>query len=167
MVGLVAADPDQIRKLPHEARVQRFWEIFKNDPDEAARWDAVWLAGETAEEIGLKGPIFDEIGKMCGWVLRNDENSIVRHEVCYQIAGRAMKKQIPDLLEAAIHDKSDLVRHEATECLSIIHAHDESKIAIEKNLSDPSLSVRETAIFVQKRMERIKNKEYDRMVGSF
>ena len=167
MGGLVASDPDEIRKLPYDKRVAMLWDVFKNNPNEAARWDAVWLAGELAEETGLKGSIFEQVQYMCGWVLQNDQNSIVRHEVCYQIAGRAMHAQIPNLLHAAMHDESELVRHEATECLSIIHANEESKKAIEKNLNDPSLIVRETAAFVQKRMERIDGKEYDRMLKSF
>jgi hypothetical protein len=166
-MGLVASDPDEIRKLPHKERLGKLWGMFKNNPDEAARWDAVWLAGEMAEETGLKGPIFDEIGQMYAWVLKNDDNSIVRHEVCYQIAGRDMRKQIPELFDAAVNDESDLVRHEATECLSIIHAHKECEKAIAKNLNDPSKAVQETAIFVKKRMARIMDKEYDRMLGSF
>lgn len=166
-MGVLAADPEQIRSLPQEERLQKLAFVFKNDPDEAARWDAVWLAGEMAEETNLSGPIFEKIGELYDWVIRNDNNSVVRHEVCYQIAGRNMRKQIPALISAALHDESDLVRHEAIECLSIIRADDKMDEIIRKGMGDSSKIVRETAIFVQKRLNRVKGKDYDRMLGSF
>lgn len=166
-MGVLVVDPDHIRNLPQEERLENLTFVFKNDPDEAARWDAVWLAGELAEETHLSGPIFEKIGELYDWVIKNDNNSVVRHEVCYQVAGRNMRKQIPALMDAAFHDESDLVRHEAIECLSIIRADDKMDEIIRKGMNDPSKIVRETAIFVQKRINRVKGKEYDRMVGSF
>jgi len=166
-MGVLAADPEQIRGLPHEERLEKLSNVFKNEPNEAARWDAVWLAGELAEETNLGGPIFEKIGELYDWVMRNDNNSVVRHEVCYQIAGRNMRKQIPTLMDAAVHDESDLVRHEAIECLSIIRADDKMDEIIRKGMEDQSKIVRETAVFVQKRIDRVKGKEYDRMIGSF
>jgi len=166
-MGVLAADPEQIRNLPPEERLEKLSNVFKNEPNEAARWDAVWLAGELAEETNLSGPIFEKIGEMYDWVMRNDSNSVVRHEVCYQIAGRNMRKQIPTLMDAVLHDESDLVRHEAIECLSIIRADDKMDEIIRKGMEDQSKIVRETAVFVQKRMDRVKGKEYDRMTGSF
>lgn len=166
-MGVLAADPEQIRSLPQKDRLEKLAFVFKNEPNEAARWDAVWLAGELAEETNLKGPIFEQIGELYNWIMRNDDNSVVRHEVCYQIAGRNMRKQIPVLLDAALHDESDLVRHEAIECLSIIRADDEIVQVIKKGMEDPSKIVRDTAVFVQKRIDRVKGKEYDRMLGSF
>jgi len=162
----VAIDTDGIRKLPHEERIEKLNDILKNSEDESERWDAVWMLGEMAEETGLKGPIFEKAGEMLAWSLKHDENSVVRHEISYQIAGRGYHKHVPDLIESALHDKSALVRHESCECLSIIHALD-SKPHVEKLLDDPEDLVRETAQFVLKRMERTKDKEYDRMLSSF
>ncbi|KAF6247385.1 PBS lyase [Nitrosopumilus sp. b3] len=162
----VSWDDKDIRKLPHEERLIRLEEIAKNDPDESARWDVVWMLGELAEETNLKGPAFEKAGKLLAWMLKNDENSIVRHEVSYQLAGRGYHKHIPDMVESAIHDESPLVRHESCECLAIINAVD-SKPHIEKLLHDPEKIVKETAQFVLKRMERRKNKGYDRMENSF
>ena len=166
LMGQVSLDTDGIRKLPHEERINKLNDILKNSEDESERWDAVWMLGELAEETGLKGPIFDKAGELLAWSLKNDDNSVVRHEISYQIAGRGYHKHIPDLIESALYDKSSLVRHESCECLSIIHALD-AKPHIEKLLDDPVDVVRETARFVLKRMERIKDKEYDRMLSSF
>ena len=124
------------------------------------------MNGEMAEETGLEGPMFEKTGELFAWALKNDNNSIVRHEICYQIAGRNMRKYIPNLVKAALHDKSELVRHEAVECLSIIHAFDYEN-DVKKLLNDSSEMVRETATFVLKRMARTRDKEYDRMMSSF
>jgi len=165
-MGQVSLDTDGIRKLPHEERIEKLNDILKNSTDESERWDAVWMLGELAEETGLKGPIFEKAGELLAWSLKHDDNSIVRHEISYQIAGRGYHKHIPDLIESALHDKSSLVRHESCECLSIIQAKD-AKPFVESLLKDPVDVVRETAQFVLKRMERTKNKEYDRMLSSF
>lgn len=162
----VAIDTAGIRNLPHKERLEKLTEIFHHSKDESERWDAVWMTGELAEETGLKGTIFEQAGELLAWALKHDDNSIVRHEISYQIAGRGYKKHIPDLIESALHDKSPLVRHESCECLSIIHALD-AKPYVEKLLDDPEEIVRETAQFVLKRMERTKDKEYDRMLSSF
>ena len=91
------------------------------------------------------------------WVLKNDPNDVVRHEVCYQIAARNMTRIIPELAHAANYDVSPLVRHEATECLMIIRAVDQIG-AIEKSMEDENESVRNTARLVLKRMKRYKSK---------
>ena len=155
----LALDDKKIREFPLEKRVEVLEDIFKNSDDESLRWDAVWLAGEIPELVGLKGPLFDRIADLFAWVLKHDDNSVVRHEVCYQISGRNMRDKIPDLAEAGLHDESALVRHEAIECLGIIRAFDQMD-AIRKALEDPSEHVRITARMVLKRMERYKGKEF-------
>ena len=162
----VSLDTDGIRKLPHDKRLEKLDDILKTSEDESERWDAVWMLGELAEETGLKGPIFEKSGELLAWSLIHDPNSVVRHEISYQIAGRGYHKHVPELIESALHDPSPLVRHESCECLSIIHALD-SKPYVEKLLDDPVEIVRDTAKFVLKRMERTKDKEYDRMLSSF
>lgn len=155
----LALDDKKIREYPLEKRVEVLEDIFKNSDDESLRWDAVWLAGEIPELVGLKGPLFDRIADLFAWVLKHDDNSVVRHEVCYQISGRNMRDKIPDLAEAGLHDESALVRHEAIECLGIIRAFDQMD-AIKKALDDPSEHVRITARMVLKRMERYRGKEF-------
>lgn len=145
-----------IKKLPLDDRFKRLEKVFKTSDDESERWDAVWLAGEIPVEVNLKGPLFEKMTDLFAWVLKNDPNDVVRHEVCYQIAARNMRRIIPELAHAANHDPSPLVRHEATECLMIIRANDQIK-AIEKSLKDENESVRNTARLVLKRMKRYKS----------
>ena len=155
----IALDDEQIRRYPLEERVKVLEKIFKTSDDESLRWDAVWLAGEIPELVGLKGPLFDQVADLFAWVLKHDDNSVVRHEVCYQISGRNMRDKIPDLVQAGLYDESALVRHEAIECLGIIRAFDQMD-AMKKALDDPSEHVRITARMVLKRMERYKGKEF-------
>ena len=155
----LALDEEKLRELSLEDRVTKLENIFKNSEDESARWDAVWLAGEIPVQVGLKGPLFDRVADIYAWILKNDDNAVVRHEVCYQIAGRNMRDKIPDLVESGLYDKSALVRHEAIECLGIIRAFDEID-AMKKALNDSSEYVRETARMVLKRMDRLKDKEF-------
>ncbi len=171
MVQEIIVDLNEVRKLPHEARLEELTKIFHNSQDESERWDAVWMAGELAEETGLKGHIYDKTGDLLAWVMLHDENIIVRHESSYQIVGRNYHNHISELVESALHDKSPLVRHESCECLSIIQALDAIPY-IEKLLDDPVDIVRETAKFSLKRMERTKNQKTenwkeDRQLSSF
>lgn len=145
-----------IKNLPLEERFEKIQEIFKTSKDESERWDAVWLGGEIPVEVNLKGPLFEKMTDLFAWVLKHDPNDVVRHEVCYQIAARNMRRIIPDLAYAANYDPSPLVRHEATECLMIIRATDQID-AIQRSLKDENESVRNTAKLVLKRMERYKS----------
>ncbi len=145
-----------IHSLPLEERITKLEEIFKTSDDESERWDAVWLAGEIPVEVDLKGPLFEKMTDLFAWVLKNDPNDVVRHEVCYQIAARNMIRIIPELTHAANYDVSPLVRHEATECLMIIRATDQID-AVERSLHDENESVRNTAQLVLKRMKRYKS----------
>ncbi len=146
-----------LKSLPIEERIEELEKIFKTSKDESERWDAVWIGGEIPVEVDLKGPIFERMTDMFAWVLKNDDNDVVRHEVCYQIAARNMRRIIPDLAYAANYDESPLVRHEATECLMIIRATDQMD-AIERSCHDENESVRNTAELVLKRMKRYKSR---------
>ncbi len=160
MGALLAADENNIRSLPVTQRLEKLEHIFKNSKDESERWDAVWLCGEIAETLKPGSDVFNKIADLFAWVLKNDDNIVVRHEVCYQISGRNMRNKIPDLAWSGLNDPSDLVRHEAIECLGIIHADNEVK-TVEKALKDSSKNVRDTARFVLKRMRRTKGKKFD------
>jgi HEAT repeat protein len=91
------------------------------------------------------------------WVLRNDDNGIVKHEAAFQIGVRNMRTKIPDLLYSAMNDKSEIARHESIEALGLMRAHEATEKLIEMATSS-SDAVRETAIFVLKRLARLKNK---------
>jgi HEAT repeat protein len=91
------------------------------------------------------------------WVLNNDDNGIVRHEAAFQIGLHNMRAKIPDLVNSILNDKSDLVKHEAIEALGLLRDHG-SKETLRKMLEDKGDAVRETAAFVLKRLERLKDR---------
>jgi len=71
-------------------------------------------------------------------------------------------KRFPDLRDAGLHDESALVRHEAIECLSIIHASDEETLkAFNQAKTDPDKHVRDTANFVLKRFNRTLKRKFE------
>jgi len=154
-------DEDRVREMPLQKRLEFCEPILKNEQDESRRWDAVWLAGEIAEIAGPEEPIFDKVADLMVWILENDDNGVVKHEACFQIAARNMRKKIPNLVNSAFYDKSALVKHEAIESLGLMRAF-EVENEIKKALNDPSPDVSETARFVLKRLERTRNitKEY-------
>lgn len=150
-------DENELRKLPEVERLLRCEDIIKSEKDESARWDAVWLIGEIAETVILNEEtkhLFDKIAQIMGWVLENDDNGVVKHEACYQIAARNMRQNIPVLVKTSLNDKSALTRHEALESLGLMRARGITNI-IKDALNDSSIDVRETACFVLKRLERM------------
>lgn len=149
-------DVYDLRELDSSERFNHCKEIVRNEKDESLRWDAVWLAGETAETEGKDSQIFDQVADLMAWVLTHDNNSVVRHEACYQIAMRKMYKKIPDLVNSSLYDESPLVKHEAIEALGLLDAFD-SKELVSKSLQSSNVDVRQTAEFVLRRLERIKN----------
>ena len=149
-------DENKLRELPDEERLLTCERILKNDSDESKRWDAVWLIGELAENRNEGDPIFDKVADLNEWVLKNDDNGVVKHEACYQIAGRNMRSKIPALVESALNDDSILTKHEAIESLGLMRAFDAVNL-IRDAETDPSRDVRETARFVIKRLNRLQN----------
>ncbi len=149
-------DENDLRVLPDEERLLACERILKNDSDESKRWDAVWLIGEIAENRSEGDPLFDKIADLFEWTLKNDNNGIVKHEACYQIAGRNMKSKISVLVDAALNDKSILTKHEALESLGLMRAFDTIDLIRDAEI-DPSIDIRETARFVIKRLDRLRN----------
>ena len=149
-------DEGKIRELNDEERFVTCEYILKNESDESKRWDAVWLIGELAENKNEGDSIFDRVSEVMGWVIKNDSNGVVKHEACYQIAARNMRKMIPILIDAALFDTSILTKHEALESLGLMRAFEVENL-IKKATGDPSVDVRETAGFVLKRFDRMKN----------
>lgn len=155
VMNALVLDEGGLKDLPILERLAKCEEITKNSDDESLRWDAVWIAGEMANE-SLDDETFDRISKLMAWVLENDTNGVVKHEACYQIAARNMRQNIPDLINASLHNESVLTKHEALESLGLMRAF-EAESLITDALNDQSPDVRETAGFVIKRLKRIKN----------
>ncbi|MFY9300609.1 MAG: HEAT repeat domain-containing protein [Candidatus Nitrosotenuis sp.] len=153
-MALLIFDDDKIKGLPVAQRLERCREIIHSEKDESKRWDAVWLAGEIAENREKIDPIFNEVADLMAWVLENDDNSVVKHEACYQIAARNMRDKIPALINAALGDKSGLTKHEALESLGLMRATEATEL-IKEALNDPLDDVRQTAAFVIKRLKRM------------
>lgn len=153
-------DEYNIRGLSDEERFLACERILKYDQDESKRWDAVWLAGELAENRDKEHPLFSKVADLMEWVLENDDNGVVKHEACFQIAARNFRQKIPALIKSAFFDSSNLTKHEAIEALGLMRAFDvEDKIA--EAQKDSNQDVRETATFVSKRFARLKkNEEY-------
>jgi len=153
----VVLDDNMLRELPPKKRFSQCEIILKNSEDESLRWDAIWLVGELAELSKPNDPMFKKVADLMVWVLQNDSNGVVKHEVCYQIAARNMRNKIPDLTYAALHNNSILAKHESIEALGLMRAF-EAESLIKKALDDPNVDVRETASFVLKRFNRLRNK---------
>ncbi len=147
-------DDAKVRELPIAQRLEHCRKIIQSEKDESKRWDAVWLVGEIAENRDKSDPIFNEVADIMAWVLENDDNSVVKHEACYQIAARNMRDKIPDLVNAALTDKSGLTKHEALESLGLMRATEAISL-IKDALNDPLEDVRQTAVFVIKRLDRM------------
>jgi HEAT repeat protein len=148
-------DENNLRALPDEERFTLCVDILKNEKDESKRWDAVWLIGELAENRKHGDQLFDKVSEAIEWVIKYDNNGVVKHEACFQIAARNMRQKIPVLVDAALHDKSVLSRHEAIEALGLMRAF-EAEPLIKQALKDSSIDVRETAEFVLKRFNRLR-----------
>ena len=149
-------DESEIRNLSDEDRFLACESTLKNDKDESKRWDAVWLMGELAENKTEDDPMFEKVSDVMEWILKYDDNGVVKHEACFQIAARNMRKKIPSLAEAALNNQSILTQHEAIEALGLMRAF-EAEPLIKKALNDPSVDVKATAQFVLKRFDRLKN----------
>ena len=148
-----------MRNLPPRQRLDKVIQVLKNgnERDESIRWDCIWLAGEISEAVSKDDSIYTEIADLMVWVLNNDDNGIVRHEAAFQIGLHNMRAKIPDLVNSILNDKSDLVKHEAIEALGLLRDHG-SKETLRKMLEDKGDAVSETAAFVLKRLERLKDR---------
>lgn len=154
VLTLLIFDDDKVKEMPVAQRLEHCRRIIQSEKDESKRWDAVWLVGELAENRDESDPIFNEVADLMAWVLENDDNSVVKHEACYQIAARNMRGKIPDLVKAALTDKSGLTKHEALESLGLMRATEAIGL-INDALSDPLDDVSQTAAFVIKRLKRL------------
>lgn len=150
-------DENEIRNLPLEKRYEHCSNVIKTNPDQSMRWDNVWLTGEIVQEIDSDNPLYEKIERLYTWSLLNDKDPVVKHEVCYQIAGHNMRSLIPLLINCALDENQDvLTRHEAIESLGLMRAY-ETESEIEKIAgSKANEAVVKTAKFVLKRFDRLK-----------
>ena len=155
-MGIQLLDENNIRSLSPDERFLVCEQILKNEKDESKRWDAVWLIGELAEKKDQNDPLFRKVSDVLEWILNNDDNGVVKHEACFQVAARNMRNKIPILVNTALHNKSILAKHEALESLGLMRAF-EAESLIQKAMDDPSIDVRETASFVLKRFKRLRD----------
>ena len=156
-MGIELLDENNIRLLPPDERFEKCEQILKHEKDESKRWDAVWLIGELAEKKDPNDSMFQKVSDVLEWVLLNDTNGVVKHEACFQVAARNMRQKIHVLVNTALYNTSILAKHEAIESLGLMRAY-EAEPLIQKAVDDPSVDVRETALFVLKRFERLRNR---------
>ena len=148
-------DENKIREMSAEIRFKTCKEILENERDESKRWDAVWMVGELIEGLDEKNNFRSLVADLFEWVLRNDTNGVVKHEASFQIAARNLRQKIPVLTDIALNDTSMLSRHEAIEALGLMRAFETEDI-IKKIAEDSCVDIRETAKFVVKRFQRLK-----------
>lgn len=147
-------EESSLLKIPAKERLNICTSILKNDKDESLRCEAIWVVGKTAHQCDTNVAIQNEVADLFEYVLKNDDNDIVKHEACFQLGEHKMKEKVTSLLEAAMNDPSEIVRHEATEALGLMQAF-ECRDAIKKILKDPSSGVRNTAMLVLKQLDRL------------
>lgn len=91
--------------------------------------------------------------------IKTRKNGIVKHEAAFQIGLRNMRDKIPFLLDCACHDDSSVARHEAIEALGMMRDQSDNTKRVLTGLTFVSdRAVSETAKFVLKRLDRLKNK---------
>ena len=156
VMAITLIDENKVRELPDEQRFAICEKTLKTDTDESKRWDAVWLVGELAENKNENDPMFQKVSELMEWVLKNDDNGVVKHEAAFQVAARNMRNKIPALVDTALYNESVLAKHEAIEALGLMRAF-EAEPLIKQTLKDSSPDVRETAEFVIKRFARLRN----------
>ena len=150
-------DENDIRKLPLQERYEHCEYVIKENQDQSLRWDNVWLSGEIVQEIDKENPLYKKIEELYTWSLLNDEDPVVKHEVCYQIAGHNMRNLIPLLIHCAQDEKQDdLTRHEAIESLGLMRAYETEPQIKEIAISQANEAVIKTAKFVLMRFGRLK-----------
>ncbi len=161
---------DKLNELPPEKRLVVCVEKIKNGKNsESQRWDCLIIICELYVKLSknlfkdldskkINEMIF-EIESTLKWMIYNEKNCVVHHEVAYQVAARNMTRLIPDMVHACLHSESIVSRHEYLECLGVMKAFEELKQIIPLALKDSHPDVRQTAEFAQDRMKRYQNEK--------
>lgn len=161
---------NRLNELDPETRLDVSFEKITNGKNsESQRWDCLIIISElyvklTKNEYRDLGKekvkkMIEKIESILKWMIHNEKNCVVHHEVAYQVAARNMTNLIPDMVQAALNSKSVVSRHEYLECLGVMKAFDELKKIIPKALKDKNPDVRETAEFAKDRMSRYANEK--------
>ena len=150
-------DENDIRKLSLEERYEHCSRSIRENDDPSFRWDNIWLSGEIIQEITPEHKLYKKLEELYAWNLEHDDNPVVKHETCYQIAGHDMRNLIPVLIKHAKDESQDiLTRHEAIEALGLMRAYEAESIIKEIAQSNSDPSVTKTAEFVLMRFNRLK-----------
>ena len=161
---------NRLNELDPETRLKVSVEKITNGKNsESQRWDCLIIISELYvklkknqyPDLGIKKikKMISKIESTLKWMIHNEKNCVVHHEVAYQVAARNITNLIPDMVDAALHSKSIVSRHEYLECLGVMKAFDEIKKILPKALKDKNPDVRETAQFAQDRLSRYSNEK--------
>lgn len=150
-MGIIYAESNLLQ-IPILQRYDICYNILKTDDDESLRGEAVWVLGKTLEESD--NALREKIENLLEDVLKNDTNAVVKHEVSFQLGEHNVMRKLPALIDASLHDPSELVRHESIEAIGLLKAFD-AKDDLKKALADPNEAVRQTASFVLKQLGRL------------
>lgn len=161
---------NRLNDLDPETRLEVSIEKITNGKNsESQRWDCLIIISELY--VKLNKNQYRDLGKQkvkkmiskiestLKWMIHHEKNCVVHHEVAYQVAARNITNLIPDMVEAALHSKSIVSRHEYLECLGVMKAFDELKKILPKVLNDKNPDVRETAEFAKDRLSRYSNEK--------
>lgn len=154
---------NRLNELDPETRLEISIEKIKNGKNsESQRWDCLIIISELYvklkknqhKELGTRKikKMISKIESTLKWMIHNEENCVVHHEVAYQVAARNITQLIPDMIDAALHSKSIVSRHEYLECLGVMKAFDELEEVIPIALKDKNPDVRQTAEFAKDRL---------------
>jgi HEAT repeat protein len=146
-------------KAPLQQRFETCSKIVKTEPDESLRVEAVWVLGNSLEE-SPDDSLREKIENVLADVLKNDENVVVKHEAGFQLGEHYVQRMLPALMDSALNDPSELVRHESIEAIGLLEALD-AREGLKKALADPNEAVRVTAQFVIKQLDRLEKLELE------
>jgi len=157
---------DTLNKLKPATRLQISIQIIKNTESSISqRADGLIIICELYQKLTNNQYDFlktksdnmkKEIRNTIQWMLYNEKNCVVHHELFYQIAARNMTELVPDMAYCAEHSKSIVSRHEALENLGMMKAWKYIKI-IQNALDDPNPDIAQTAQWAMNRYARYKD----------
>lgn len=161
---------NKLNELFPKMRLAVCIEKIKNGKNsESQRWDCLIIISELYVKLRENQfpeipdekieEMLSEIEATLKWMIYNERNCVVHHEVAYQVAARNMVNLIPDMVYAALKSESIVSRHEFTECLGVMKAFNELHKIIPSILKDSNPDVRQTAEFARDRMERYSNEK--------
>jgi hypothetical protein len=157
---------DELNKLDPQTRLSVSIKIIKNSKSSITqRADGLIIICELYHKLSDKQYDFSksttdkmkkQITNTIRWMMYNEKNCVVHHELFYQIAARNMTNLIKDMASCAKNSKSIVSRHEAIENIGMMMAWDHLDI-IRDALNDSNQDIRQTAEWVMDRYSRYKN----------